>query len=501
MPATKKSQISNLKSSIPTKPRRLEEIASSKAGLFAIDPTLLTVEHGFNHRIHWGDLEALAADIEANGLDQPLKIRKVKNTETIFIVAGHRRHRAITTILIPQGRWQDPENPKQIRTVYCYSEAQGTTQADRLFSQIAGNTGLPYTLLEKARVYQDILCADTTIKPAALARRSGETKQAVSDALCLVNQGCSVLISNVQDGTLTATTAIQIIKQSKDHSEQESIFIAALEKAHLAGSPHVTPKHLPSANPPESGLIVPPAVPDSTSSHPTSNIQHSKSSANPLFTLYEIPDAPQDPLPNSSYHETNRLVLSPLPDGCTILHLLSALDEFGEPCYGYRYNDITLLPNPAESSSAGALPEEGFAAILNCVTAFASIFNDESDPAFRATIEDALYDALCRYFPEQGTPEEPQTLAFVAIPDAPTSEETGYQAIVNAPSSNRDGSGTGSGGSGFVSPEAGMKSVNQVLEDLDGSGLPDRVTAVEIAMRICNGESTPATLKNYLLGK
>ena len=355
MPATQKSQIPNPKSPISFKPRRLEEIATSKAGLFAIDPTLLTVEPGFNERIHWGDLQALADDIAANGLDQPLKIRKVEGSETIYIVSGHRRHRAITTLLIPNGRWKDLENPKANRPVNCFAEARHTTPLDRLFSQIAGNTGLPYTLLEKARVYRQILTTDTTIKPADLARRSGETKQAVSDALCLVNQGCTVLISNVQDGTLSASTAIQIIKQAKDHSQQESIFIAALEKAHLAGSPHVTPKHLPS----ESGLGVPPQTvagasrPDSSSE--SSNSQH-------LFTLYHITGTPEESTTPDGpfYHETERLCLESPPAGIDLLHLLSAITDHGT-AYGYRVNDSTYLPDMGNLETLDQSPEIGYA--------------------------------------------------------------------------------------------------------------------------------------------
>lgn len=230
----------------PKKARRLEEIAASKKGLFAIDPTLLSVEPGFNKRENFGDMNQLADDIAANGLDQPLKIRKVKDTEIIYIVAGHRRHKAITEILIPQGRWHHEDG--SIKTVDCYSESQGTSKIDRLFSQISGNGGLSYTLLEKAAVYQDILREDPTIKPADISRRYGETKQAVSDALRLVNHGCHLLIENVRHGTVAASTAVTIIKQVGNETDaQEQCFQAALATAHAAGRSHVMPKDLPAS--------------------------------------------------------------------------------------------------------------------------------------------------------------------------------------------------------------------------------------------------------------
>jgi hypothetical protein len=234
----------------PAKARRLEEIAESKKGLFAIDPTLLSVEEGFNKRQNYGDLRQLADDIAANGLDQPLKIRKIVGTETIYIVSGHRRHRAITEILIPEGRWQDPENPKKIRTVDCYAEPQGTSKIDRLVSQVCGNTGLAYTLLEKSAVYQEILAEDPALKPADLSRRFGETKQAVSDALRLANDGCKELHECINNGTMAASTAILIIKQAgTDHSAQKTLLVESIQAATSANSRHVTPKHIPGATP------------------------------------------------------------------------------------------------------------------------------------------------------------------------------------------------------------------------------------------------------------
>ncbi len=247
-PAAKKSAAKKTaKKSTPLKARPLEQIARSKAGLYSMDPTLLSLDPDFNKRIHWGDIPALAEDIAANGLDQPLKIRKVEGTETIYIVAGHRRHRAIS-LLISQGRWQDEENPKLVRAVPCFSEARHTTKLARLFSQIAGNTGLAYTLLEKAHVYQDALAEDPTLLPADLARHSGESKQAVSDALCLVNQGWNVLIDAVEAGKLSASTAIAIIRQSGENpEEQETLYQAAVANAEKAGRPdHIMPKDVPA---------------------------------------------------------------------------------------------------------------------------------------------------------------------------------------------------------------------------------------------------------------
>ena len=496
------------KTPAPAKARRLEEIAESKKGLFAIDPRLLSIEHGFNKRENFGKLRQLADDIAANGLDQPLKIRKIEGTETIYIVSGHRRHRAITEILIPEGRWQDTVNPKRVRTVDCYSEPKHTSRIDRLVSQICGNTGLPYTLLEKAAVYQEILTEDPAIKPADLSRRFGESKQAVSDALRLVKDGCPLLIENVRHETLAASTAIQIVKTAKDPAEQESLLQDALATAHAAGRSHVMPKDLPANSTPPtdptdqpdpsdpSDQSDPPAAPPKTPA--PSKEETLKPSA---FTLYLIDGAPEEPIADDSpfYHETDRLALE-VPDNFEIerLHLLCAATPHGV-AYGYRFNDHERLPDIGDIETLDASPEEGFKAML---AACAKLAPNPQD-FYKDTLDDLLFDALCRYYPESGMPEEPKHLAFVAAPQAaaPTgSANPGFQQTLNT-SSGGGGNG-GGGGSTYLDPQTFkcLEKIEKVLEDLaaKGKGIEDRVTTADIICGVLRNERPVSDLRNYL---
>jgi ParB-like chromosome segregation protein Spo0J len=476
----------------PAKPRRLEEIADSKKGLFAICPTLLSVEAGFNKRENYGDLRQLADDIAANGLDQPLKIRKIEGSETIYIVSGHRRHKAITEILIPEGRWQDPANPKKVRTVDCYAEARGTTRIDRLVSQVSGNTGLPYTLLEKAAVYQEILADDPTVKPADLARRFGESKQAVSDALRLVNDACPEVLKAVRKGTMSATTAITLIKQTgTDAKAQKEALQAALTSAN--GSGHITPKHLPASASPASG-----------SSSPTPPLSPSPTPTPPAFTLYVIDGAPEEPTtPDGSlFHETDRLVLENPPAGIQRLHLLCAVTPSQGVAYGYRINDIERLPDIGDIESYDAGTKEGFEIAMRDAGRasgldFAAL---GLDPAALITA------ALDRYFPDSGTPEEPKHLAFVGASQskAPTgSNNPGFQQTMAAPSGG--GNGGGGGGSTYLDPQTfkAVEKIEKVLEDLaaKNKGIEERVTTADIVVAVLRNERPASDLKNYLLGK
>ena len=121
------------------------------------------------------------------------------------------------------------------------------------------------------------------------------------------------------------------------------------------------------------------------------------------------------------------------------------------------------------------------------------------------SLHQALYDALCSYYPETGEPEEPERLPYVAIPDAqslePAGELKGYEAIKAAPSTNRDG-GSGPGG-GFAPPDKQLAAIEKILEDLadKGKGIEDRVTTADIIVGIIKAERPASDLKSYLLGK
>ena len=491
----------------PAKARRLEEIADSKKGLFAICPTLLSVEPGFNKRENFGDLQQLADDIAANGLDQPLKIRKVKNEETIFIVSGHRRHKAITEILIPAGRWQDPDNPKKIRTVDCYAEPQFTTRLDRLVSQVCGNTGLAYTLLEKAAVYQEILVEDPTLKPADLARRFGESKQAVSDALRLTGTGSPALLAAVRSGTMAASTAIAIIKQAgTDHSAQDAMLQSATAAAN--GASHITPKHIPTPEPEPSTTPEPPPAPSSPPAPPAPSDQSNQSDPppqpSPSFTLYVVTGAPEEPLRSAPhlYHETDRLVLEHSRHfGLDHLHLLCAATSFG-PAYGYRMPEHEHLPD-VSADTLNCDPQEGFNAVLELACRKAGLTSEQQEE-----LSNLLYDALCDYFPETGTPKSPCSIPFAGASPAQSpgttpdsSGRTGFDAIRNAPS----GGGGGGGGSSYLDPQTfkAVEKIETVLESLaeKNLGIPERVTTADILVGVLRNERPASDLKNYLLGK
>lgn len=212
------------------------------------------------------------------------------------------------------------------------------------------------------------------------------------------------------------------------------------------------------------------------------------------FKLYAQQGAPQDQIGDTPHHhETHRLVLVDPPEGIRLLHLLIA--DFGI-FYGYRINEFERLPDSADHDTMFEEPASGLPIILG--TALAKL--GDRGEALLEPITEALEDAIARYYPEDEsvTPEEPEIIQWVAQADPGAIER-----ITSAPSTNRDGSYTGAGnGGGYVAPDKRLAEFEKIMEELaEKDCIADRVTAAELAISFIKNEASPATLKNYLLGK
>lgn len=290
---------------------RLKTLATGTAEVFKLDPRSLSRAPGFNTRYDFGDIAALAADIEANGVLEALKVRK--DGKKIFLVNGHRRLTAIE-LLIKENRWPaDPTRPGFPMPVPCTSEGKNVSPTDRIFMMLSLNTGKPFNLLEKGVAYTRILDADKAISAAEVARRTGETKQAVSNAVTLVRKSSPRLIEFIKQDILAPTTVLEIAKAHHDHSAQDQAAADAIAAATSNGRSHATPKDLPkdpslhrvahasSVPPPDpsdpSDSCPPPFIADLSTEDPSLQGVAHASSVPPAASCGRIlnPDAPADP--------------------------------------------------------------------------------------------------------------------------------------------------------------------------------------------------------------
>lgn len=225
---------------MPNKLTRIKDFATKVSDVYHLEADLVLEEPGFNERTEYGDLNALAEDIFINGIIVPFIVRKPPGGGNfVYMDSGHRRRKAIN-ILIKQGRWD--------KLIPCRAGDRNASPIDRLFTQLSENSGKPLRLLEKARVYQRIRkeaeALGQKITGSEIAARSQTTKQAVSDALTLIEKASPHLIELIETDKISATTALEIIRQAADHKDQDIAANQALETAASTGKTKASPKHL-----------------------------------------------------------------------------------------------------------------------------------------------------------------------------------------------------------------------------------------------------------------
>ena len=344
---------------------RLKTIAQGTAEVFKLDPRIIRRETGFNPRYDFGEIQILAEDILENGVLEALKVRK--DGTSIFLVNGDRRLTAVET-LIRNNLWpEDPANPGLPMPVPCTSEGKGIRPVDRLFMMLSLNTGKPFTLLEKGLAYQNILAQCPDINASEIARRSGETKQAVSNALQLVTHGSTTLIAHVKNDDLSATTALEIIKEHKDHTAQDSYLADILAIAKANGRNHATPKDLPPKQPD-------PAPQPAASPDPTANAFIADPTDNDDDDEDDDAD-PSDPSDESASSDSSTTPSSSTPP---------------DPA---AYERLKAAPSSNRDGTSGG-PGSGFAApdkrLKNIEELLDELYEDECHPERWSTVEIVL---------------------------------------------------------------------------------------------------------------
>lgn len=213
------------------------------------------------------------------------------------------------------------------------------------------------------------------------------------------------------------------------------------------------------------------------------------------FVSYQMTGAPTDPLEDGTFHETERLVLEDRPKDFPLLHLLVHATPSGA-FYGHRFGDHVQLPDPQDLLTANLHPADAFQDILDFATREHSR-HAEIQPALQA----ALQDALARYYPEKGEPEDSILLAFAAGTDPAKADPGAMDRIKGAASTERDGTGTGLGNDGrWKDIEGQAKKLDAIIEELDGKGDEARLATANLIYNFLMAESSPASVKNHLLG-
>ena len=217
---------------------KLSQIADRRSDLFFFNIELIAIEEGWNGRTKFLFLDELGDSIKTNGVKTPLKIRRDTNGQ-IYLVDGERRYRAI------KRKIELGELPHDY-SVPCTIENSKDISV-RLITQLECNTGVPFTLIEKARLYARLRSEGVSV--VDMATRSQTSKQAIYQALNIIDKASPHLISLIDDEKISATFALDIISKHSDHEVQNQIADDALAIAQKNGQSKATARNAPDLHP------------------------------------------------------------------------------------------------------------------------------------------------------------------------------------------------------------------------------------------------------------
>lgn len=175
-----------------------------KRDAYPFDPRLLKVDSGYNVRDldaadERDDLNELKESIRSNGVRVPLEVRLVD--EEVFIVAGHRRHKAVME-LIGEG--------EEIKSVPVMPEPKHTSEVDRILNLVISNSGKPLKPLEIAEVVRRLVAFGWD--KAQIAKRIGwKSHASVTQHLELLALPEPVK-EQVREGDISATEAAKVVR-------------------------------------------------------------------------------------------------------------------------------------------------------------------------------------------------------------------------------------------------------------------------------------------------
>ncbi len=217
-----------------TKPASIRQISTAASKkLVQLGPDAILVLSNWNERDDMGDLAGLKQSIRENGLRKPLKLYQPKAGEVIETKEGHQDYHALgTEYLLIDGHRRlkvilelQAEGDPRANLVTCLLEDRVDNPESLLLTQIIENDGLALTPYAQAAIFKRLLDKGWTRE--RIAKRIGRSTLTVSNNLNLLNAP-EPIQKLIKKGDLSATTAIQVLREVKPGQEREATQILKL---------------------------------------------------------------------------------------------------------------------------------------------------------------------------------------------------------------------------------------------------------------------------------
>jgi ParB-like chromosome segregation protein Spo0J len=197
----------------------------------------LHVEPGFNWRDEGADLEQsinqLAAFIADGGQIPDLEVRP-RADGGVYIVDGHRRHRAL--LQLAAAGHPLPDFADKTGQVWVPVKAFTGSEAERMARVMTSQEGRPLTPVEIAKGYLR-MHKQLGLLPDAIAKLVHKTRQHVDQMLILAKAGADVH-ALVAAGDVSATMAVEVARKNGDQAAE--LLKQAADKAKAAGKKKAT---------------------------------------------------------------------------------------------------------------------------------------------------------------------------------------------------------------------------------------------------------------------
>lgn len=211
----------------------IKDISVGRTDVYKLAPDALHIKPDWNTRDittpeNIEHIEQLSRSIAEIGVKEPLKV--VWEDNKAYITNGHCRYHAIMLAI---------KNGAEIKAVPVLVEDRHANEADRIFTQIASNSGKPFTQLEQAKVFKKLL--DLGWPQKDIAAKSGISGGRVSQILELLTlpEGVKKMVAS---GEVSASMAIQTVKAEGSDKATEKL-TTAVTAAKAEGKTRAMPKH------------------------------------------------------------------------------------------------------------------------------------------------------------------------------------------------------------------------------------------------------------------
>lgn len=208
----------------------MEQVKSKRKDLFLLAFNEIEVEKGFNPRINYGDIDALAQSIIENGIKNPLRGFKNKNGKYV-LTDGHRRLKATEIAL---------QTSPEILIPFIIDTSNKSIE-QRVIDVMVCNDGLKLNPLEEAEIVRRLVnygMSDTDI-----ANRTGKTPVYISN-LKLLNSAPQKIKNLILQDTISSTLAMDLLRNTENYEEAVEKIENAVSIAHTEGKTKVMKRDL-----------------------------------------------------------------------------------------------------------------------------------------------------------------------------------------------------------------------------------------------------------------